>query len=100
MVDITPQHEGSYHAMVSDRVVLACFNKDVCAVARDLLGARWKLRPPHATYTISVSPEARAWEWPVPHIDHSIEKDRFKTFPPPFRIGCLIYLNDVPAHAG
>jgi len=51
-------------------------------------------------YAISVLPTANVWEWPNPHIDHAIEKDAYKTFPRPFRIGCLIYLNDIPRHAG
>jgi len=52
------------------------------------------------TYTISVFPTTSTWEWPKPHIDHAIQEDAHLTFPPPFIVGCLIYLNDVPAHSG
>jgi ectoine hydroxylase-related dioxygenase (phytanoyl-CoA dioxygenase family) len=58
------------------------------------------LRPPRVTYTISVFPTKHAWEWPKPHIDHAIQEDAHLTFPPPFIVGCLIYLNDVPPHSG
>jgi ectoine hydroxylase-related dioxygenase (phytanoyl-CoA dioxygenase family) len=58
------------------------------------------LKPPTTTCAVSVLPTESHWQPPSPHIDHSIEKDAFKTFPPPFRIGCLIYLNQVREHAG
>jgi ectoine hydroxylase-related dioxygenase (phytanoyl-CoA dioxygenase family) len=52
------------------------------------------------TYTIAVFPTSAPWEWPKPHIDHALKEDAHQTFPPPFRVACLIYLNDVPSHSG
>ena len=34
------------------------------------------------------------------HLDHSLEEHYHKTFPPVFRIGALIYLNDIASHGG
>ena len=36
----------------------------------------------------------------VPHIDHSVEQHRHRTFPPVFRLGAIIYLSDVGPGAG
>ena len=91
---------GSHHQFVSDKTVLACFTSEVCRAAAVLAGTPVRLPPPRVTYTISVFPTPRAWEWPKPHIDHAIQEDAHPTFPPPFIIGCLIYLNDVPPHSG
>jgi ectoine hydroxylase-related dioxygenase (phytanoyl-CoA dioxygenase family) len=91
---------ASHHAFVSDKSVLACFSSQVCSAAAAIAGVRGRLRPPRITYTISVFPTSDTWEWPRPHIDHAIQEDAHLTFPPPFRVGCLIYLNDVPAQSG
>jgi len=80
--------------------LLACFGRDVCSAAAQLAGSRRSLQPPSSIQAISVLPTASIWQWPSPHIDHAHEKDAFRTFPAPFRIGCLIYLNDVQEHAG
>jgi ectoine hydroxylase-related dioxygenase (phytanoyl-CoA dioxygenase family) len=89
----------SLHAFRTDRAVLACFTKSLCSAAAQLADAR-KLRPPRTAYTITVFPTSTPWQWPSPHIDHSHERDRHRTFPPPFRVGCLIYLTDTPPHTG
>lgn len=91
---------ASRHEFTRDPWVLACFRKDVCSVAQQLAGYRGALKPPSVVYTITVFPTDIQWEWPAPHIDHSLEKDGHRTFPEPFRVGCLIYLNDVPSHSG
>ena len=91
---------ASHHEFIQDPLVLACFSRKLCSAARQLARARAALRPPTIAYAISVLPTGTVWEWPAPHIDHAIERDGHKTFPPPFRIGCLIYLNDIPRHAG
>jgi ectoine hydroxylase-related dioxygenase (phytanoyl-CoA dioxygenase family) len=97
---IHDSRSASHHEFVSDRAVLACFTPEVCNAASVMAGARGRLAPPRVTYTISVFPTTATWEWPKPHIDHAIRKDAHRTFPPPFVVGCLIYLNDVPRHSG
>ena len=52
------------------------------------------------TYAINVFPGSGEWTWPTPHIDHSLPEHNQKTFPPVFRLGALIYLNDVERHGG
>jgi ectoine hydroxylase-related dioxygenase (phytanoyl-CoA dioxygenase family) len=56
--------------------------------------------PPRIVYAVTVQTTALPWQWPLPHIDHALAKDCFKTFPPPFEVGCLVYLNQVGPHAG
>ena len=55
-------------------------------------------------YTINIYPTSDEWESPTitsgGHLDHSLEEHYHKTFPPVFRIGALIYLNDIAPHGG
>ena len=92
--------ENPYHTFVRDSAVSACFNQKVCDAAARLAGVGKKLAPPRTVYTVTVFPTAKPWELPAPHIDHAGEEDRHRTFPPPFRVGCLIYLTDVQPHGG
>jgi len=97
----TPQDKGaSSHQFVWNRLVRACFTEQLCSVARHLAGPGVRVRRPWITYAITVFPNNGAWEWPSPHIDHALEKHAHKTFPPAFRIGCLIYLNEVTSRSG
>jgi hypothetical protein len=91
---------GSHHEFIRDPSVLACFSRKLCSAAGELARARAALEPPPVAYAISVLPTATVWEWPAPHIDHAIERDAYKTFPPPYRVGCLLYLNDIPRQSG
>jgi ectoine hydroxylase-related dioxygenase (phytanoyl-CoA dioxygenase family) len=92
--------ENPYHTSVWDSAVRACFNKAVCEVAAQLAGARKRLSRPWRVYTVTAFPTPKQWEWPSPHIDHAREEDAHRTFPPPFRVACLIYLTDVPPRSG
>ena len=55
-------------------------------------------------YTINIYPTSDEWESPTitsgGHLDHSLEEHNHKTFPPVFRTGALIYLNDIAPHGG
>jgi ectoine hydroxylase-related dioxygenase (phytanoyl-CoA dioxygenase family) len=88
-------HRFSNHADL-----LACFTHDVRNAAAELLGARKELKAPSVAYTMSVFPVQGPWTWPSPHIDHANKEDSHQTFPAPFRVGCIIYLTDSPAHSG
>jgi ectoine hydroxylase-related dioxygenase (phytanoyl-CoA dioxygenase family) len=85
---------------MSDGQIVACFSRNVRTAAARLAGKRMALPAPKLIYTISVSPTSGPWDWPKPHIDHALKEDAYRTFPPPFRLGCLIYLNDVPSRSG
>jgi ectoine hydroxylase-related dioxygenase (phytanoyl-CoA dioxygenase family) len=97
---IGPRHANSHHAFVSNSAVSACFTKDVCSAAAELAGVRKRFAPPSTVYTITVFPTSDRWKWPVPHIDHAREEDAHRTFPPPFSVGCLIYLSDIQPQSG
>ncbi len=55
-------------------------------------------------YAINIYPTSDEWESPTittgGHLDHSLEEHYHKTFPPVFRVGALIYLNDIAPHGG
>ena len=91
---------ASRHQFVWNREVRACFTEELCSAAQHLAGPDVRVRRPLITYAITVFPDNAVWEWPSPHIDHALEKDAHKTFPPAFHIGCLIYLNEVTLHSG
>jgi ectoine hydroxylase-related dioxygenase (phytanoyl-CoA dioxygenase family) len=91
---------ASEHQFIHDRSVRACFTRELCSAAHELVGPGVRVRPPFRVYTISVFPNNAPWRWPVPHIDHALEKDAHKTFPPAFHVGCLVYLNEVESRSG
>ncbi len=97
---IPPGQTGAFHKILSASPLLECVTKSVCAAAAKLGGIDARLERPASVYTIAVCPQVGSWEWPTPHIDHARLEDRHRTFPPPYRIGCLIYLNDVHPHSG
>jgi hypothetical protein len=92
--------KNPYHAFVMDRAVRACFTEKVREAAAELAGVAKRFRAPWRVYTITVLPTKGPWEWPSPHIDHAREEDGHLTFPPAFRIACLIFLSDVQPHSG
>jgi ectoine hydroxylase-related dioxygenase (phytanoyl-CoA dioxygenase family) len=92
--------ENPYHTFVRDSAVSACFNRKVCDAAAQLANVRSNFKPPRTVYTVTAFPTTKPWELPSPHIDHAKEEDAHQTFPPPFRIGCLIYLSDVQSQGG
>ncbi len=91
---------GSLQQVLSDRALLRCVTKQLHRVAEDLESITLQPSSPSSLYTLAVGPEPGPWQWPSPHIDHSKIEDRFESLPPPFRIGCLIYLTDVLSQAG
>ena len=95
-----PVKAACKHQFVRDRLVRACFTRELCSAAQHLAGPVVRVRRPFITYAITLFPSNPVWEWPKPHIDHALEKDAHKTFPPAFHIGCLIYLNEVAARSG
>jgi phytanoyl-CoA dioxygenase PhyH len=93
-------HTGAWHQVVKTPALLKCVTTGVCETAGQLEAIGSRLKRATSIYTIAVCPETGVWQWPAPHIDHAIREHRFRTFPPPFRIGCLIYLTDVLSHSG
>jgi ectoine hydroxylase-related dioxygenase (phytanoyl-CoA dioxygenase family) len=107
--------ERAYHAMlrrlnnaapatrqeyIQDPAILSCFSREVRSAAAQLVGSRFVLKSPVNVHAITVFSTPPPWRWPAPHIDHAIEQDAFRTYPAPFRIGCMIYLNQVTRNTG
>ena len=92
---------GTPHiAFYSDKELLACYTQKLCYAAAQLAGVRRLFQAPHSTSTVSAWPTTEAWRWPHPHIDHSRKEDGYRTFPPPYRVGCIIYLTPAKSHSG
>jgi ectoine hydroxylase-related dioxygenase (phytanoyl-CoA dioxygenase family) len=100
IAQINDPSSHSHHEFVNDPTVLACFGKEVCSAAAAIAGARTRFAPPKTTYTITVFPNPDPWHWPAPHIDHALKEDAHLIFPPPFLVGCLIYVNSVAVRSG
>jgi hypothetical protein len=101
LLDLTSNRDpGSYHEFVSHPAILACYTRQLCSAAKHLAGAFRRFAPPCQAYAITVLPNSRPWNWPAPHIDHAIKEDGYRTFPPPYRVGSLIYLNHVLPRSG
>jgi hypothetical protein len=85
------------HGVFDSPALVACYTPAMIAAAARLAGEEpATFAPPTRAYAINVFPQAGAWEWPRPHIDHAIQEHGHKTFPRPFRIAAMTYLNDVP----
>ena len=96
----TQPGKAAQHQFVLDRQVRSCFTRELCSAAQHLAGSGVHVRRPLMTSAITVFPNHAGWRLPMPHIDHALEKDAHKTFPPAFHIGCLIYLNEVVPRSG
>jgi ectoine hydroxylase-related dioxygenase (phytanoyl-CoA dioxygenase family) len=91
----------SAHRRLPDSDLLACFTPELLAAAALLAeDDPATFRPPATPYAINVFPTEAEWKWPRPHIDHAIKEHAHRTFPRPFRIAAMLFLNDVPSHGG
>ena len=87
------------HGVFESPELIECYTPELISAAARLAGENASLfRAPARGYAINVFPQGGEWEWPRPHIDHSIKEDGYKTFPRAFRIAAMVYLNDVPSH--
>ena len=89
-------------AWAEDPEVLACYTPEMLAVVGRLAGEPPTAPlPPDFWFSIIVFPSVGDWSWPRwPHIDHSKKEDNHPSDPPAFRIGAIVYLDDVPSRCG
>ena len=83
--------------------LLACYTPTLLQAVAQLAGEDLSTVPaPKAVTSIVGFPpvEPPEWKWPEPHIDHAIKEDGHRTFPRPFRVASMIFLNDVAPHGG
>ena len=50
--------------------------------------------PPSVPFAINIFPQPGEWSHHGPHIDHALERDKFRVFPRPMRLASLLYLTD------
>ncbi|NKB72401.1 MAG: hypothetical protein GKR89_35440 [Candidatus Latescibacteria bacterium] len=83
--------------------LLACYTPTLLAAAAQLSGDDISsFAAPQAAFSLNVFPlhAPAQWKWPSPHIDHAIKEHGHKTFPRPFRVASMFFLNDVAPHGG
>jgi len=85
--------------------LLAVYTPAVLAAAAQLAGEDVSTFPvPKHAHALNAFPETGSsfadWRPHGPHIDHSIPKDRHRTFPRAFRVACMHYLVDCKPHGG
>lgn len=89
------------HQSFESHELLACYCSEFLDAAATLAEEhRETFHEPTKAYAINVFPSPDEWNWPRPHIDHSIKEHGHKTFPRAFRIAAMTFLSDVPTHGG
>ena len=88
------------HALKEERL-LATYTDAMLGAAAQLSGADVAtfLRPRRA-FTVNRAPSSGEWQAHQPHLDRSASEFRYRTFPPPYRIGALTYLTSISVHGG
>lgn len=87
------------HQSFDDPALLACYTPDLLAAAAQLAGDDpATFSAPNRAYAINVFPTPGDWNWPHPHLDHSIREHGHHVFPRAFRIAGMAFLSDVPPH--
>jgi hypothetical protein len=90
-----------------DPEITAFYTDAVLAAAEQLAEAERPGGEPDAPYVrpkvanaLNIFPRSGAWDWPGPHIDHSIPKDGHRSFPRAYRMATMAYLSDGAPHGG
>ena len=98
---VTQQAAGSTNLHMDEQPIIKCYNPTLLAAAAQLGGGDpASYHPPQRAFLINTFPSTDAWKWPNPHIDHAIKDHGHKTFPYPFRLASMLFLNDVAPHGG
>lgn len=81
--------------------LLACYTPAMMVAMAQLTGkARDFFHPPSGTLIQNVFPSEGEWAWRGAHFDGAVKAKQHETFPGPFVINSIIYLNDIEKHGG
>jgi hypothetical protein len=97
----TPQ-DGLFQFFGNDHPdLLACYTTEMMAAMAQLSGESLEMfEPPTGTLVQNVFPSEGEWKWRGVHFDGGVKSKQHKTFPGPFIINSIIYLNDTERHGG
>ena len=87
------------HYARQDEALLACFSDafiDMTAILVD----QPALHRPNGVQTQNLLTASCTWTRPSPHIDGIPKENKHRTFPGPYRIAFILYLNDVESGGG
>ena len=86
---------------VTDPDLMACATERYLTAVAQLLGEPiGSLHPPEAVHTQNLLQRDVEWIFPRPHVDGIPKEHMHRTFPGPYRITSLFYLNDVEHQGG
>jgi hypothetical protein len=81
--------------------IVACYTENFLHAAAQLCGDPPEaVGKPGSALAINIFPADGEWKQPTPHIDHAIKEHGHKTFPRPFRVATMTFLNDVAERGG
>ena len=81
--------------------LLACYTSEMMTAMSQLTGEPIEFfTSPSGTLVQNVFPTEGEWQWRGAHFDGAVKDKQHKTFPGPFIINSLIYLNDIEKHGG
>ncbi|MBD06874.1 MAG: hypothetical protein CME24_21310 [Gemmatimonadetes bacterium] len=81
--------------------IIACYTDAFLQVAAQLGGeSSARFEAPGGALAINIFPTEEPWQPPGPHIDHAIKEHGHRTFPRPFRVATMTFLDDVEYHCG
>ncbi len=84
---------------IQDPDIMACVTPEYLSVTAELLGEE-SVHPPESAHMQNKVPVYTEWALPRAHIDGLPKEHMHKTFPGPYRIASLIYLNDIGPRGG
>ncbi|MGY8823738.1 MAG: phytanoyl-CoA dioxygenase family protein [Candidatus Latescibacterota bacterium] len=87
------------HFARQDEALLACFSDAFIDMTATLV-EQSDLHRPNGVQTQNLLTASRPWTQPSPHIDGIPKQNKHKTFPGPYQIAFIIYLNDVESRGG
>ena len=94
-----PQRGLSVFNGIRDSDIMACVTPEYLQATAELLGEE-SVHPPESAHMQNKVPIDREWALPRAHIDGLPREHRHKTFPGPYRIASLVYLNDIGYKGG
>jgi len=102
-----PKPTDQFHSMrglsvlngIQDPDIMSCVTPEYLKATAELLGEE-SVHPPGAAHMQNKVPIETEWSWPKAHIDGLPKEHMHKTFPGPYRIASLVFLNDIDHKGG
>jgi len=84
---------------IQDPGIMSCVTSEYLKATADLLGEE-SVHPPESAHMQNKVPIETQWSLPKAHIDGLPKEHMHRTFPGPYRIASLVFLNDIDHKGG